>query len=36
MPIKLPETQENERVTSKYNKYTDTMASGYIAVFFVA
>jgi hypothetical protein len=33
MPIKLHETQENERVTSKYNKYTDIKASGYIAVF---
>ncbi len=36
MPIKLPATQGNERVTSKYNNYTDTKASGYIAVFFVA
>jgi hypothetical protein len=36
MPIKLPETQENERVTSKYNKYTNTKISGYNAVVFVA
>jgi hypothetical protein len=36
MLIKLPETQENAGITSKYNKYTNTKVSGCIAVVFVA
>ncbi len=34
MPITLPETWENERVTSKYHEKTDTKVSGYISVVF--
>ncbi len=32
MPMALPETQENERATSKYHECTDTNVSSSIAV----
>jgi hypothetical protein len=35
MPITQPETQENERATSKCHEYTETKVSSYIAVAFV-